>query len=142
MAETQKSPARGNTPSALSTPLPGNAAPDHAPSIPSPLNPDAASMARNRTPKTAPSGREQREKKDSLKKRESAAAAVRGATPDIKSTKTKIKDEKAVPSPMRYTIPEPKYSDYEPAKGSALVSHEHTPFFTPDGETELKKPLD
>jgi COMPASS component BRE2 len=82
--------------------------------------------------------REQREKKESLKKRE-ASASARGNTPDVKGKKQK---GPTVPSPMRYSIPEPRPSDYEPPKDPILLSHEPTPIYTPDGEVELKKPID
>lgn len=47
-----------------------------------------------------------------------------------------------VPSPMRYSIPEPKTHDYDPPKDPILTSHEPLPFLTPDGRVELKKPID
>jgi COMPASS component BRE2 len=106
---------------------------DHAPIVPSPLNPAAA-----KAPKPPVREREQREKKESLKKRE-ASGNSRGNTPDVKGKKGK---GPAVPSPMRYSIPEPKTHDYDPPKDPILVSHEPLPFLTPDRQTELKKPID
>lgn len=106
---------------------------DHAPAVPSPLNPAAA-----KAPKPPAREREQREKKESLKKRE-ASGNSRGNTPDVKGKKGK---GAAVPSPMRYSIPEPKSHDYDPPKDPILTSHEPLPFLTPDGRTELKKPTD
>jgi COMPASS component BRE2 len=105
---------------------------DHAPTISSPLNPDAAT--RNKQPK--PIVREQREKKESLKKRESTAA---------RSTAVGQQDGKSatpVPSPMRYAIPSPEVSHYNAPKQVAFASHEPNPIFAPDGETELKKSVD
>lgn len=104
----------------------------HAPAIPSPLNPEA-----KRAPTKAPA-REQREKKESLKKRESNAN-VRGSTPDGKK-----QDSKAllVPSPMRFSINAPTTAQYEAPKDYAWLSHEPTPFLTPDDQVELKKPMD
>lgn len=43
---------------------------------------------------------------------------------------------------MRYNISAPKISDYEAPKDTLFASHEPTPFFTPDGTKELKKPVD
>lgn len=106
---------------------------DHAPAIPSPLNPAAA-----KAPKAPVREREQREKKESLKKRE-ASGNSRGSTPDVKGKKGK---GPVVPSPMRYSIPEPKTHDYDPPKDPILTSHEPLPFLTPDGRVELKKPID
>jgi COMPASS component BRE2 len=82
--------------------------------------------------------REQREKKESLKKRESAAS-VRGKTPDVK-TKPKVASD--VPSPMRFTLTDPKPSDYDAPKDTIFASHEPYPIYTPDGQTELKKSVD
>jgi COMPASS component BRE2 len=129
------SPGRGNTPSVVA---PGGRPlePDHAPAVSSPLNPLAAVKAPKPAP--PPREREQREKKETLKKRE-ATAHTRGNTPDVKNKKQK---GPTVPSPMRYSIPEPRPSDYEPLKEPAFMSHEPTPLFTPDGELELKRPID
>ncbi|KAF2103475.1 hypothetical protein NA57DRAFT_32125 [Rhizodiscina lignyota] len=84
------------------------------------------------TPKPAPV-REQREKKESLKKREAAGHV--GRTPDTAKVP-------AAPSPMRYNIGPPKHSDFEPPRDPLFVSHEPIPFLTPDGQTELKRPID
>ena len=43
---------------------------------------------------------------------------------------------------MRYSIPEPKLSDYESPREIYFTSHELNPVFTPDGQDELKRPLD
>lgn len=43
---------------------------------------------------------------------------------------------------MRFSIPEPRLSDYDSPKETVFASHEPLPFVTPDGEVELKKPLD
>jgi COMPASS component BRE2 len=125
------SPSRGNTPSAI--PTERHLESTHAPSVPSPLNPAAASKATLK-----PVQREQREKKETLKKRE-ASSVGRGATPDVKSKKQK---GPSVPSPMRFSIPEPKLSDYEAPRDTMFVSHEPNPIFTPDGSTELRKAYD
>jgi COMPASS component BRE2 len=95
-------------------------------------------MSRGRQTKQPAREREQREKKESLKKRESAAS-VRGKTPDVK-TKPKVTSD--VPSPMRFTLTDPKPSDYDPPKDTIFASHEPYPIYTPDGQTELKKSVD
>jgi COMPASS component BRE2 len=107
---------------------------DHAPTISSPLNPDAAT--RNKQPK--PIVREQREKKDSLKKRESTAARSSAVSQQLEDTRGAF----SVPSPMRYTIPTPELSHYNAPKQVAFASHEPHPIFAPDGDTELKKSVD
>ncbi|KAF2838253.1 hypothetical protein M501DRAFT_1011854 [Patellaria atrata CBS 101060] len=130
MAEIQPL-SRSATPSAapaLRKPLDD----DHTPAVSSPLNPDSSAKAR---PKAAP--REQRDRRETAKKRESNAN-TRGNTPDAHS-KTK---GPTVPSPMRYQIGEPKLADYEPPKDPIFVSREPVPLMTPDGEIELRKLID
>ncbi|KAF2462043.1 Set1C complex protein [Lineolata rhizophorae] len=129
---------------------------DHAPAVSSPLNPNPdvnnagnTPTARPRPAATKPLQREQREKRETFKKRE--AHTPRGSTPDVgggsgsgsKQLKaTAAAPATAVPSPMRYSIPEPRLSDYEGPKDPIFTSHEPVPFMTPDGERELKKPTD
>ncbi|KAF2236183.1 hypothetical protein EV356DRAFT_436845, partial [Viridothelium virens] len=132
MAEVTQS-SRGNTPSLATPKFPAD---DHTPAISSPLNPDAPVGASR---SSRPPAREQREKRDTLKKRESTKG--RSGTPDNHGPKSS-KAVPGVPSPMRYSIPEPKLSDYEPARDIYFTSHEPNPFITPDGEHELKRPLD
>ncbi|RYN17728.1 hypothetical protein AA0115_g11663 [Alternaria tenuissima] len=127
-------PSRSNTPTLvppMRRPLEG----DNAPAVSSPLNPnpDAAARARPKAP-----AREQREKRETIKKRE-ASASTRQSTPNAKSSK---KERPSADSPMRYSIPEPRPSDYEAPKDSTLLSHEPNPMYAPDGVTELKKPHD
>lgn len=109
---------------------------DHAPAVPSPLNPnpDHAARSRPRAPQ-----REQREKRETLKKREASAHTTRGNTPNPKSQKKELVLDD---HPMRYAIPEPKVPDYEPPKDCIFASHEPNPMYAPDGKTELKKPVD
>ncbi|EKG20683.1 Concanavalin A-like lectin/glucanase [Macrophomina phaseolina MS6] len=132
MADPQP-PSRGTTPGLT----PGVKRPhdeDHAPAVPSPLNPDPAARPR---PAKAPQ-REQREKRDSLKKRE-AQASSRGTTPDIK-----VKNQLAsTPAPLNYIVETEnlKPQDFDAPKAPAFISHE-PPLFTPDGQLELKRPLD
>ncbi|KAF2752601.1 Ash2-trithorax family protein [Pseudovirgaria hyperparasitica] len=104
----------------------------HAPTVSSPLNPDASKSRPKPTP------REQREKRDTLKKRE-ATGGARGATPD---TKVKEKHIPKADSPMRYNIPEPKLSDYEPHRDLPFVSREPVPLMLSDGQTELRRVAD
>ena len=93
-----------------------------APVVPSPLNPDAAT-ARARRP-AAP--REQREKKESLKKREAKGAdGLRDGTPDSQShgrkSKKQLESESSIVSPMRYSIPAPKPADFDPPQAPVLT---------------------
>ena len=129
----QQSNSRSGTPSAnphLRRPLEE----DHAPAVSSPLNPnpDGAARARPRAPP-----REQREKRETLKKRE-ASANTRASTPNPKQKK----EQPSADSPMRYSIPEPRLSDYDAPKDGAFTSHEPNPLYAPDGRSELKKPQD
>lgn len=110
---------------------------DHIPAVSSPLNPNPDAAARAR-PKVPPREREQREKRETLKKRE-ASGNARENTP--KSSKAK-KERPSADSPMRYSIPEPKATDYELPRDAILVSHEPHPMFTADGSIELKKSVD
>ncbi|KAF1967904.1 Ash2-trithorax family protein [Bimuria novae-zelandiae CBS 107.79] len=133
MAESNStSTSRANTPGA-SLPLKRTLDEDHAPAISSPLNPnpDATSRARPRPPP-----REQREKRETIKKRE-ASSNTRGSTPNP-SSRTK-KDKPLADSPMRYSIPEPKLSDYQPPKEGLFAWD--PPLTAPDG-TQLWRPID
>ena len=105
----------------------------HAPAVSSPLNPDVAT-SRSRK---APAPREQREKKESLKKRESKATSVvgdaRAGTPEMTSNrrKQKVTSESTVLSPTRYKLPPPKPMDFEPPKAPILLPHHKI------GETQI-----
>ncbi len=105
----------------------------HAPTISSPLNPDVGT-SRSRK---APAPREQREKKESLKKRESKATSAvsdaRGGTPEVTSNRRKPKaiSEATVLSPTRYKLPPPKPMDFEAPKAPILVPHHSI------GETQI-----
>jgi len=127
------SPTRGQTPDVLTSQTTSALHAAHAPAVPSPLNPEA-----KRAPVKPPPVREQREKKESLKKRENNAI-VRGNTPDVK---TKPSKGPTAPSPMRFSINAPSAQQYDAPKDYAWLSHEPTPFITPDGQVELKKPMD
>ncbi|CAI6332287.1 unnamed protein product [Periconia digitata] len=129
----QQSTSRGSTPSST-LPVKRTLEQDNAPAISSPLNPNPDITARSR-PKAPP--REQREKRDTIKKRE-ATGNARGNTPNPKVKKSRTSAD----SPMRYSIPEPRPADYDPPRDGIFLSHEPLPLFAPDGKTELKKPQD
>jgi COMPASS component BRE2 len=106
---------------------------DHAPAVSSPLNPEAKA----RPTRPPPVQREQREKKETLKKREMSG---RASTPDSKQKAP------TTPSPMRYNIGPPKSTDFDPPRDPILVSHEPLPIvaYNPANsqQTELKRPAD
>ncbi|KAL8834027.1 MAG: hypothetical protein Q9170_003958 [Blastenia crenularia] len=89
----------------------------HVPAVSSPLNPDAAISRARKAP-----AREQREKKESLKKREAKGVdSARSATPDTQaSTKKSRKVEKPpdVVRPLRYYTKPPNPSDFDTPRGS------------------------
>jgi len=109
---------------------------DHAPSISSPLNPDAAARL-----KQAPT-REKREKKDSLKKRE-AAGQLKPSSAEGSSKKRKVSDQSpAQPSPVRYNHPLPKEAFHYTVKEPTFASREGGPPFVAPSGVELKHSLD
>lgn len=132
MAEIS-SPRRSSTPSAIPTKRPlGLEDEQHTPAVPSPLNPDSASSRARRPP--AP--REQREKKESLKKREAKGVdSGRGATPESQSHGRKSKktaDTTSILSPIRYKLPPPTLNDFEPPKApvfTPVLSRGNTQFY-------------
>ena len=107
---------------------------DTAPMVPSPLNPRAPSKA----PAPPPIHREQREKKDSLKKRESNP----NGTTTSATLKRKANTTHAYPSPQRFNVPPPQPRDFDPPKEDIMISHEPFPLSLPDGERQLYKPID
>nr|POE85064.1 set1 complex component ash2 [Quercus suber] len=115
---------------------------DHTPVNPSPLNPAATRQpSRTPAPSTAPIQREQREKKESLKKRESHANGL--STSSTSSLgKRKANTNHAYPSPQRFNVPPPKDIDYEPPKADVMAAHEPQPFLMPDGVRQLYRPMD
>ncbi|KAI4156562.1 MAG: hypothetical protein LQ340_000170 [Diploschistes diacapsis] len=124
MAETSPAP-RGPAPGSVIPQKRGLGLEDdqHAPAVSSPLNPDFA----NARARKAPPAREQREKKESLKKREAKGVDnARGGTPDTQShgRGTKKKGQEAATnsqSLIRYTIPLPKRHDFDPPGPPVLV---------------------
>ncbi|KAK0743722.1 hypothetical protein B0T18DRAFT_330044 [Schizothecium vesticola] len=132
MASDAPSPQRENTPSGVPPSIPQKRAladDDHTPAISSPLNPDGkpAQRVQIQTPEEgqAAMSREKRTKKDSLKKRESKGTAAGNtdsarATPDRKVQKDVTLVELA---PLRYKLPLPKPTDFEPPRGPVFTSH-------------------
>lgn len=120
MSETPL-PTRGLTPTVPQKRPFGLEEEQHVPAVSSPLNPDSASARARKQP-----AREQREKKESLRKREAKAVeGNRHGTPDAPSQGKKAK--KTAPaaiilSPIRYKLAAPKPSDFDPPK---------SPVFTP-----------
>ena len=123
---TDPSPARrGSTPSAIPSkrPFEHDDEQKHVPAVPSPLNPDFANVRARK----APPAREQREKKESLKKREAKGVdTTRAATPDQPTPGRKTNKKVAEPtvntqSVLRYSIPLPKAHDFEPTGPPLLV---------------------
>ncbi|WPG99286.1 Set1 complex component ash2 [Acrodontium crateriforme] len=109
--------------------------PEHAPSISSPLNP--SSRAQTKTPVPPAIQREQREKKESLKKRESNLHSN-----GTSSGKRKASVVHNYPSPQRFNVPPPLARDFEPPKDDIMASNEPMPMLMPDGESELYRPMD
>jgi COMPASS component BRE2 len=113
---------------------------EHAPSIPSPLNPATQSRQASRTP--APIQREQREKKESLKKRESNMGTHEETkrTPASALGKRKASTQQTYPSPQRFNIPPPKPQDFEePPREDVMIPNEPLPIYMPDGSRQLFK---
>ena len=121
MAETIPS-RRSLTPSTIPQKRPlGLEDEQHIPAVSSPLNPDFATSRARRPP--AP--REQREKKESLKKREAKGVdGARAGTPDSQTTGRKTKkgtENNSVLSLIRYKLPAPNLTDFDPPKPPVLV---------------------
>lgn len=100
--------------------------------------------------------REKREKKESLKKRESHAGnggvsagggggggsgGGGGGGASASSLKRKASAAASFPSPMRFSLNPPKMSDFDAPKDDIMVEHE-PPFRVPHAERQLYKPLD
>ena len=133
MAEPPQISPRGTTPSSI--PQKRTLEDHHTPTISSPLNPDAPSRA-SRAP-----GREQREKKESLKKREAAGVGKKSTTEGTSKKSKNPKDRPVALSPIRYHHPLPKETFHYLNKDPTFASREFGPLFAPDG-SELKKPID
>lgn len=118
-----------------------------APAIasPAPTPAPAPSRPASKTPVPPPIQREQREKKDSLKKRESAVpSATNASAPTASSSlgKRKAHQVHAYPSPQRFNIPPPKSQDFEAPKDDMMAEHEPNQFWVPGEERQLYKPID
>lgn len=113
---------RSSTPSSVAPKRPfGLEDEQHVPAVSSPLNPDFANARTRKAPV-----REQREKKESLKKREAKGTdGPRNGTPDAQSHGKKLKKPMPSPttlSPIRYKLGAPKSTDFDPPRA---------PIFTP-----------
>ncbi|KAK5118984.1 hypothetical protein LTR62_000195 [Meristemomyces frigidus] len=110
--------------------------------------PTAPPRAASKTPApAAPPAvqREQREKKDSLKKRESNANTNSNGTYTSSASnlgKRKANSHDAYPSPQRFNVPPPRAQDFEAPKEDIMISHEPYPFDMPEGDRQLYKPID
>ncbi len=121
MAENVPS-RRSSTPSTIPQKRPlGLDDEQHNPAVSSPLNPDFATSRARRPP--AP--REQREKKESLKKREAKGVeGARAGIPDSQASGRKTKkgtENNSVLSLIRYKLPAPNLTDFDPPKPPILV---------------------
>jgi hypothetical protein len=92
----------------------------HAPTVSSPLNPDSANARTRKQP-----AREQREKKESLRKREAKGVeGTRHATPDAQSQRKKSQKSASaasILSPIRYKLAPPKSTDFDPPRAPVLT---------------------
>ncbi|QIW95236.1 hypothetical protein AMS68_000754 [Peltaster fructicola] len=94
------------------------------------------SVSKTPAPTAAPIQREQREKKDSLKKREASSTST---------TLGKRKAQNAsitYPSPQRFAVPPPRAQDFERPKEDVFSEHEPVPFVVPGSNLQLYKPQD
>lgn len=114
----------------------------NTPILPSPLNPTTAVFrppSKPPAPAPTPVHREQREKKESLKKRESHPNA---STSGTSLGKRKANASSAYPSPQRFNIPPPRAQDFEPPKSDSMACHEPAPLYMPNTERQLYKPIE
>lgn len=85
---------------------------EHTPAVASPLNPDTGA-ARTKL-------REQREKKATYKARGGSPAAE--PAPTSKSKSKKPSKDVSVLSPLKYTLPTPRLTDFDPPKAPTMVA--------------------
>ena len=130
--------AEGVIPSHSPTPLVPLNDLDHSTYVQSPLNPTSRPPSKTPAPAVTPIQREQREKKESLKKRENA---LNGSGVSALG-KRKANASHAYPSPQRFNVPPPRAQDFELPKEDVMISHEPLPLEMPDGERQLYKPID
>lgn len=92
----------------------------HVPAVSSPLNPDFANSRTRKQP-----AREQREKKESLKKREAKGVeGARNGTPDAQSQGKRLKKSTQTTStlsPIRYKLAAPKSTDFDPPRAPVFT---------------------
>ncbi|KAI1813708.1 hypothetical protein GGS20DRAFT_577372 [Poronia punctata] len=114
---------------------------DHAPSVSSPLNPNpeaklVKTQSQDDSALATTRDKPARNKKETLKKRESKAGAGGGgvggdnssrATPDPKMKEPFINDS----SPLRFKLAPPRLTDFEPARGPVFTHYYDVP--APDG---------
>ncbi|OQO14433.1 hypothetical protein B0A48_01310 [Cryoendolithus antarcticus] len=100
-----------------------------------------AEVFRSQSKTPAPPQREQREKKESLKKREATGTgSTTAATTSL--GKRKAHATHAYPSPQRYNVPPPRPQDYEAPRPDMMQEHEPNRFLVPKTHRELYKPMD
>ncbi|KAH8601681.1 hypothetical protein B0O99DRAFT_562279 [Bisporella sp. PMI_857] len=133
-----------NTPTVSSLPQKRALEDDHQPAVSSPLNPDFKTAKAE----DSLSGRAPRAKKESFKKRESKGASLAPesssarATPDPKSAPRKNnKKRKDDPAPIRYQLPPPRTSDFDPPRGP-LFSHFQTKTLADGTEVQFNETSD
>src|SRR4051794_38132065 len=106
---------------------------EHTPTVSSPLNPDFTSSSKtSRTQDKSGSNRATREKKESLKKRESKGGS---AAVDLRRTPERSVGGKLISptteshqsslAPLRYKLPSPKVTDFDAPGGPQMTFH-HT----------------
>ncbi|CRK33854.1 hypothetical protein BN1708_016286 [Verticillium longisporum] len=141
---TSFAPATTATTTAVFVPQKRAIEEDHAPSVPSPLNPDVRSTPQAQSTDDMPAHtRDKRAKKESYKKRESKVTfggdSNRG-TPDPKGkSKNAPSRDKEEPSssesgPLRYKLPAAKQTDFDPPRGPVFISHHEVPSLDGQGK--------
>ena len=120
---------------------------DHVQTLPATANPPITTRPPSKTPSATPIPtpiqRQQREKKESLKKRESHPGGSNGANTNGTSLgKRKAQAHHAIPSPQRFNIPPPRAQDFELPREDVMTTHEPYPLEMPDGERQLYRPAD
>lgn len=103
------------------------------------LTPAEVFRSASKTP--APPQREQREKKESLKKREATGTGSSGVGSSALG-KRKAQAVHSYPSPQRYNVPPPRPQDFEAPKPDMMQEHEPNRFLVPITNRELYKPMD
>lgn len=89
-----------------------------------------------------PIQREQRERKESQKKRESNLGSSSKTESSTTLGKRKASTTHTYPSPQRFAVNPPRAQDFEEPKEDVMVSHEPTPLTMPHSDRQLYKPID